>query len=536
MRKSSKRRPGAPDARRGAPRERTARWTPRLAYGLIALYGLYWAYKAFTLHHLGNYAVETDFYWKYGPAAAALKQGRVLIEHFDSKGWGYPLVVAGISFLGLDLFRAGQLASLLSACAAAWCIFRLHERLLGSTLALLSVLLVIGNAAFLANTYEVGTDMLFFAVTLGSITLLLAAEAPGWKAVLVSGLLGGWAFSTRYNGLFLWPAALISIMALGRGTPGPARWRTAALWSGGFLLAAAPWLVANWAHTGNPLTNDNYTNVGYSVYGGGNWEKFFYGGDRKIHSFSDVVLLDPGRFAQAMGRNVAEHLKRDLTELLPILWGVLACAGLLLVALERRGRLWAAYVTFGALYFLTLAPVFYGTRFSLPMLSVYTALALAPFAWRRLDEWVAGIERQFPLRIFVFLLLWIPGAVTAYAWTENPQNTEGLRAGPYETLEAAEYLKSHARGEALLARKPHVAFVAGMRFVPIPQVDSPGALHEIAIRTGARFLMVSGAELALRAALRPFAEPNASIPGFKRVFESEGALVYEVTPDGALKP
>lgn len=536
MRKPPKRKPDAPDPRRPASAGRAARsterWIPWLAYGAIALYGLYWAVKAFTQHHLGNYTVETDFYWKYGPAAAALKQGKILIENFDSKGWGYPLVVAGVSFLGLDLFRAAQLVALVSACAAALCLFRFHRKLIGSTPALLSVLLLMGNAAFLANTYEVGTDMFFFAVTLGAIALLLASEMPGWPALIGSGLLGGWAFSTRYNGLFLWPAALISILVIGRGGTRSARWRAAGLWSASFLVAAAPWLIVNWAHTGNPLTNNNYTNVGFSVYGEGNWEKFFYGGDRKIHSFADVVLLDPGRFAQAMVQNVGEHLRRDLTELLPILWGVLATAGFLLVALERRGRLWAAYLVFGALYFVTLVPVFYGTRFSIPMLSFYTALAIAPFTWRPLETWALGVERRFPLRILVFLLLWFPGAIAAYGWTENPQNAEGLRAGPYETLEAVDFLKSHGAGEALLARKPHVAFVAGMRFVPIPQVDSPEALHEIAVRAGARFLLVSGAEMALRAALRPFAEPNASVPGFIRVFESKGALIYEVTVGG----
>jgi hypothetical protein len=511
------------------------RW---LAIVTILSYGFYWAYRAFTIHHLGNYAVETDFYWKYGPAAAALKQGRVLIEHFDSKGWGYPLVVAALSFLGLDLFKAGQAIGVLSACAAAWCVFRTHRRLVGSTLALLSVLLLFGNPTFLANTYEVGTDMFFFAVAMGSITLLLGAErpgpGPGWMAIAASGLLGGWAFSTRYNGLFLLPAAVIAILgASGSDRPAASRWREAGLWTAAFLVAAAPWLFVNWSHTGNPLTNNNYTNVGFAVFGEGNWEHFFYGSDRKIHSFADVVLLDPGRFARVMFTNTFDHLRRDLTELMPLPWGIFAAAGLLLVALARRGRLWGAYLLFALFYFLTLVPVFYGARFSLPMLGFYAALALAPFGWDALGKLVSGIERRFPIRIFVFLLIWMPGAIAANARTTDPQNAEAIQAGPYETLEAADYLRSHARGEALLARKPHVAFIAGLPFAPIPQVDSPAALHEYAIRSKARYLLVSQAEMALRAALRPFAEPDARIPGFRRVFESAGALVYEVLPDSA---
>jgi len=273
--------------------------------------------------------------------------------------------------------------------------------------------------------------------------------------------------------------------------------------------------------------------VGFSVYGQGNWEHFFYGGVRKINSFADVVRLDPGRFARAMISNTFDHLKRDLTELLPMPWGLFTAAGLLFVAIRRRTRLWGAYLLYGFLFFLTLIPVFYGARFSLSMLAFYSAAAVAPLGWERLSGMLAGIERRFPVRIFVFLLIWMPGAIAASARTQDPTNPESIQAGPYETLEAADYLAAHARGQVLLARKPHVAFLSGMRFAPIPQVDSPGALHTVAVQTGARYLLVSGAEMALRAGVRPFAQPDARVPGFRRVFESGGALVYEVLPDSA---
>jgi len=505
---------------------------PRLAVASILIYAVYWALKAFTLHHVGNYAVETDFYWKYGPGADGLRHGRVLIEDFDSKGFGYPLVVAAVSLLGFDLFRAAQLVGLLSACAAAWLVFSVSRRLLGATLGLFCMLLLLANRAFLVNTYEVGTDMFFFAVAMGSIALLLR-EDSGWKSLAESGLLAGWAFATRYNGLFLWLGALAVLLWL-RPRPAAAaeRLREAALWTGAFLAGAAPWLLVNAAHTGNPLTNNNYTNVGYAVYGEGNWEKFFYGSERPIHSFADVVRLDPKRFALAMAKNAAEHVKRDLTELLPLFWGILAVLGAVLVALERRGRAWGVFLLFGALYFLTLVPVFWGARFSMALLPFYAALAIGTFAWRPVHAFLAPAERMFPVRPFLFLLLWMATSFPAYQWTEDFRNPEAIQAGPYETLGAAEYLKEHARGEALLARKPHVAFIAGMRFVPIPDVGSPDSLHAEAQKAGARFLLVSGAEMALREAVRPFAEPNAAVPGFRRVYESQGALVYEVLPEG----
>src|SRR5512147_410606 len=102
----------------GAHHAGATRWTRWVAYALIALFGLYWLVTAFTKHTIGNYGVETDFYWKYGPAARDLLRGAISIENYDSKGWGYPLVVAAVSFLGFDVFHAGQLVALFSAIGA----------------------------------------------------------------------------------------------------------------------------------------------------------------------------------------------------------------------------------------------------------------------------------------------------------------------------------------------------------------------------------------------------------------------------------
>jgi hypothetical protein len=304
----------------------------------------------------------------------------------------------------------------------------------------------------------------------------------------------------------------------------------------GFVLAALPWLWINAAHTGNPLTNSNYINVGYEVYGKGNWEQFMYGGDRKIHSMVDVVRLDPMLFVGAMLKNIVVHLKQDLTELMPLLWGIWAIiGGLLLLTKERSDRRTGAYAAFWGLYFLTLVPVFYGTRFSLPLVAFYGLLAAWPFVSPFNGRAIQGLERSFPLRTFLFLALWVGALFHTYQAVGNPSNPEGLRAGPYEILEAIDYLKAHGSGEALLARKPHAAFLANMRFAPIPSVDSPAALHDVAVKERARYLLVSAAELSMRAALRPFAT-GEEIPGFRRVFDSRGALVYEVVPTSQAAP
>ena len=515
------------------------RWTRWIAYSAITVFAAYWGVKVFSDHRIGNYGVETDFYWKYGSAARDLLHGRIAIENYDSKGWGYPAAVALVSLLGLDTFRAGQLLALLSAVAAGALVYRLHRSLLGPGVALASLLLLLGNHSFLINTYEVGTDMFFFAIVLASIALLLRRSNPSVRAILGSGLLGGWAFSTRYNGLFLWPGAL-ALLLLVRTAEGPAalRLRRAGIWTAGFLAAALPWLIINAVHTGNPLTNSNYINVGYAVYGEGNWDKYFYGGGHKIDSLVDIVRQDPGRFASVMIKNTFDHLSRDLSELIPPAWSIVAIFGAVFLLIERPGRRVAGYALLWALYFLTLIPVFYGARFSLPLLAFWFLLAAWPFVSPALGKRIAGVERYFPLRTFVFLALWVPTVSQAYQWTEDPGNKERVAVGPYELLPVVDFLREQGPGQALLARKPHAAFMAKMRFVPIPEVDSPAEIRAYALKEHVRFLLVSGIELRMRAqGIRPF-WTEGQVPGFARVFESPKALVYEVLPDkpGAQAP
>lgn len=467
------------------------------------------------------------------------------IANYDSKGWGYPAALAGLSLTGLDTFRAGQLLALLAACLAAWLVYRTQRSLFGPTLALLALLLLLVNETFVTNTYEVGTDMFFFAVVAASIALLLRARTPTLGALAGSGALAGWAFATRYNGLFLWPAAVLQILWL-REPKGERRerWLRVAVYSATFLAGALPWLIVNAIHTGNPLTNTNYLNVGYLVYGEGNWEQFFYGRDRQIHSFLDVVALDPGRFLSAVTANTVEVLRRDLTELLPAfggappakagipLWGILAALGAVVAIWERPGRRVAAYFAFGVLYFLTITPVFYGTRFSLPLLPFYAGLVAWPFASARAGRPVSGIESAFPIRAFAFLLLWLPTAFTAYGRVLDPANPQGIRAGAQDVDGAADFLRRAAAGEALIARKPHAAYRGGLRFIPLTEVASLEEVRALAAREKARFLLLSGWELR-RQALLPLANPNRPVPGFRLVYESQSALVYEVTPPEA---
>jgi hypothetical protein len=177
-----------------------------------------------------------------------------------------------------------------------------------------------------------------------------------------------------------------------------------------------------------------------------------------------------------------------------------------------------------------LVPVFYGARFSLPLLPFYIALATWPFASPQVARALAGVERAFPVRAFAFLVLWIPIVVSAYGWMQDPSNSENVKAGPYDLTQAVDFLKERNVQSGLMARKPHAAFLANMKFVPMPDVPTPDSLRAVALRENARFVLISGIEFGTRPAARALASAQTPPPGWQRVFESPSALVFAVQP------
>ena len=80
-------------------------------------------------HTLGSYATETDFYQHYAPDAERI--GAWQFPENDTKGPGYPALVALVSLATGDVFVAGKWISVVSAALAGLLVFLLCARLFG---------------------------------------------------------------------------------------------------------------------------------------------------------------------------------------------------------------------------------------------------------------------------------------------------------------------------------------------------------------------------------------------------------------------
>jgi len=62
----------------------------------------------------------------------------------------------------------------------------------------------------------------------------------------------------------------------------------------------------------------------------------------------------------------------------------------------------------------------------------------------------------------------------------------------------------------------------------LPDVPTPDSLRAALIRERTRYVLISGIEFSTRPAARTLASSPTPPPGWERVFESQGALVFAV--------
>ena len=191
---------------------------PGIAFGPRTLFVLWAGYlvalgsAAFAFHRIGDYAVETDFYWIYAPRAKELLRGIILLDQF--RGPGYEILLAGAGWLLGDMFRAGMLLSVLSAGAVLWLTYRLLERLFGAEHALIVSVALAVNHTFIIASYTAATDMVFNLLAVLIVFLILHREEYRWHDLALAGLVTGFAYVTRYNTVAFLIAVPLGVMLL----------------------------------------------------------------------------------------------------------------------------------------------------------------------------------------------------------------------------------------------------------------------------------------------------------------------------------
>jgi tetratricopeptide (TPR) repeat protein len=500
-----------------APLARPLPWAP----GILLAATLALAYVVLRLHDTPFYGVETDLIGDFVPAAHALRAGHVNAVNFQFKGPGYPLLLAVAGALcGGDDWWAARLLNLASAATGAWFAFKIARRFLGAAAAAFVLFGLFLNPVWLGCAVEAGTDMPVFALSMAATWLVLERRDRG--AWLAAGLLAGGAFLTRYNAVFL-PAAAAIALATWRSDVGSSvsspRESTASrgscfgLYAAGFALPIALWAVVGRALAGEPLRNLNYLNVAYEIYGRGmGWEPYWKVAAGHFHSLLDVLRLDPAKAARVLGGNVGSRWWTDVRQLVPVWIGVPALLGMTLVWWRRRRALAvAAHFLFA---YLVLASVFYAPRFFLYLIPFYLMGAAAllfqfplPARFAPRGTAVRAGARALGWGVAAFLLMVSgAGAVRSLRTAFASAPSEARLAG--ETLR-----RMGPAGARVMARKPQVAFLAGMEYVPMSDAAFLLDLVRDARVRRVEYLFFSGMEARMRFRFLMLSDPGVALPG-----------------------
>lgn len=471
--------------------------------------------------------METDLLGDSVPAARALRQGHVTPDDFLFRGPGYALLLAGSTIVTRgDDFLAAQLLNLAATAAAATAAYLMVRAFLGAFAALLTTLALLANPVFVRAAIEAGSDMPALALALGATWLAL--RRGGWASFAAAGFLAGCAFVTRYNMVFLIPAALI---ALGRGAA-----RRGLAYAAGLALTLGPWMILLNA-MGHPMRNQNFLNVAYEVYGRGlGWDRFWVQTGGTFASFMGVVRYDPARFALHVARNFATRWMEDARRLMPVWIGALALPGLVLTCWRRPGGFGFALHFIACYLLLTL--VFYTPRFFLYLLPFYLSGAIGLLLWPRLRPApeASTAEREahrwaIELGPVVVAILLAASAVDAAS-----QARKLLSHPPEETRVAGALLRGIGRpGERIMARKPHVGYFAGVQYVPLTNEDSFTNFLAALERSRADYLFISGIECSLQPQLEVLADSGVALPGLRPLAHGGGGgkgffSLYRVVP------
>lgn len=477
------------------------------------------------LHPVALYGTETDLVGEYIPAAQELGRGVLHPDRFSTKGPGYPLFLALAAPLAAgDWFLAARVLNAVATGFVVWATYVFFSSL-GSATALAVCLGLLVTPAFLLATFEAGTDLPALSLALGSSCFAFASSRR--PRYFLAGLLAGLAVLTRSNYVSVPIAGLFVILVYDERR---ARWGR---YLAGVLTPVLAWIGVHLIATGGLPHDSNYLNLAQAVYGAGqSREDFLTTAGLRFGSYADVLQLNPLLVVTTVVTNLATRWWLDGTRLLPLPLGLLGVIGT--VWCWRRYRSWPVLAAHAISAYVLLAVVFYSPRFSLYLLPFYLSglvLVLLPrSSGAPRERGHEGSRWRLAAGGVALVVLYATSAVISAA-----QLREVLSQTPFATRDVGQELRARREPHAtVMARKPHIAFYAGMRYLPMPRAATLTDLVVEANRQGAQFVFVSEVETRLRPEYTVLTDSSLSLPGLRQVAYRRdrmgAAAAYAVSP------
>jgi hypothetical protein len=500
---------------------------PRLGLFLAAAYGAVMLVIGLTSHTVGDYNVETDFFWNYVPEAKLILRGVVTIDGF--RGPGYPILLALVSLVVRNYFIAGIIISTAAAALTLGLTYTLLRKLIGGDKAFFVALAVAVNGTFIVYTYTAGTDMAFTAVMTASAYFFMRGEERRYRDLIFAGLLAGAAYLMRYNGIVAVGVFAVGILLFNiYRLSWKDRMISAGVLVGAFIVTILPYGLYCLVQKGSFFFTENYLNIAREMYRDRyTHDQFWMTEVKRFTSTAQVIFGDPELFLKMVIRNVYEHFNGDMLKLTGQQWIVFVLPGVLLVWRERANRRLMTYLLLALGLFGILLLLLQQERYSLFLLPAYLTLSVLTLTWKGFLDWRFWNRVHIGGVLALGLLVWTLQSAIQF-------NRDNIDSGPKEIPAMAESFHrvygDAERGKIVVSRKPHAAYYFDMEMFTFPMVNTFEELRTEVKKAGASYLFFGSMEAGLRPQFRQLLDPSQAPPWLVPVTlnYSPPAVMYRV--------
>ncbi|NIR49896.1 glycosyltransferase family 39 protein [candidate division KSB1 bacterium] len=476
-------------------------------------------------HKMGSYGFETDFYWAYAPDAKNILNGKMPEE--PGVGPGYALVLAGLNLIFNDWFFTGKMISVLSAVLCGYFIFKMLQELFNSKVAFFTMIL--WHVTVMPFAVVASTDMFFaFLVTCGIYFFYRKGVFSNSNLVL-SGLLMAYAYLTRHNAVVL-PicVAMVILIINPESWTWKKRFTNLALFGAVFGGVLLPWTILLELNSGDAVRSDSYLIIASHFYGrpGVIGSEDMRLAAKKFDSLKSVIFYDFKHFVKHYVFNIYRHFYDLLIHSIKFPSFLFVGAGGLMLFRNLSKRQFSLFL-FPALSFLLLCLVHYEPRYYLYIIGFFMFLG-AFFLFH--DE---AVQKKNPGYFGL-----IHGRELAYAVTiffllvfSLKEIKKTISAEPRELLEISSVLRENVQeDESMIARKPHLGFLANLRTKYFPESTTVSELLEYAKKERANYLLYGEVEAEHRPQLKMLLKPENAPEALKPllVWEKPRTVVYKL--------
>ncbi|NQU06083.1 MAG: glycosyltransferase family 39 protein [Calditrichaeota bacterium] len=466
-----------------------------IAFLIVTVFIVAISYCSFKYHPIGDWGVESDFYWDQAPAAEELLQGKLNVEHYRFKGPGYPLLLTPFIAVLKDSFLAARILALTSTVVCLLLTFLLFRKYFNPLWGTWAVLALVTNCTFARYSFRAGTDMPFFMLCL-IFYLVIVSNFRG-KALII-GLLSGFACLIRYNGISLVIVGLIWAAYFEKGIDKKEYFRKLISTGLGLLAVILPWCNFLYSQTGDPFCNLNFQNIAYELSRDSvaTWDQFWYSdSSMRASSLMDVIQVHGWGIFVMIGRNLVKHFLLDMTNLLCFVVGLSVIFGIILYIFKKTISCRIHWlIGTGIAIYCIISLVYYSERFSMPLLPIYLIFSCLFFTSPLVTKYLSRINIRFNVIYLFALVLILLGAPSRmnYLVTE-------MKIVPTEILDVAknETFNSLPHGK-MTARKPHAPYLLGHKFVVLPIFKNINLLADWLEENNIDYLFLSRREASLR--------------------------------------